>query len=125
MLPLDGRRSNIQLISEILSLLRLGEVGKTEVMYAVRLSHYQTQKYVARLVQIGLVDQTAAEGRSPSYRITAKGLDLLGRIEQMQEMLQAQEIPAIIDAPELKVDEPPYSRMLKRIRDAIKHRQDD
>jgi predicted transcriptional regulator len=124
-LPLDGRRSNIQLIAEILRLLRLGEVGKTEVMYAVRLSHYQTQKYLSRLVEIGLIDQSAADGHQPAYRITAKGLDLLGRIEQMQEMLQMREIPGIIHSPELKVDEAPCSRMLKRLRDALRHRQGD
>jgi hypothetical protein len=94
-------------------------------MYAVRLSHYQTQKYVSHLLQIGLVDQTAGDGHAPAYRITAKGLDLLGRIEQMQEMLKMNEVPGIIDSPELKVEDTPYSGMLKRIRDAIRRRQDD
>jgi predicted transcriptional regulator len=120
LLPLDGRRTNIQLISEILRLLRLGEVGKTEVMYGVRLSHYQTQKYVSRLVQIGLIDQTNGDGRTPAYRITPKGLQLLGRIEQMQEMLNFQELPGIIDAPELQANGAPYGRMLKRIREAFR-----
>jgi predicted transcriptional regulator len=111
------------LIGEILSLLRLGEAGKTEVMYAVRLSHYQTQKYLGRLTQIGLVEQPEDDVRAPAYRITRKGLELLGRIEQMQEMLQIKEIPGIMDAPEFKADDAPYSRMLKRLRDAFTRRQ--
>ena len=123
MLPFDGRRSSFQLISEILSLLRLGEVGKTEVMYTVRLTHAQTQKYLSRLVQLHLVDQRNGEGRVPSYRITQKGLDVLVKIEQVQEMLQIQEVPDILGAPKLKLDED--RRILRRLKDVLRVHKDE
>ena len=117
MLPLDSRRSRIDLMGEILRLLRLGEVGKTEVMYTVRLSHYQTQNYLRRFIELGLIHQLIADGEIPGFRITPKGLDVLGKLEQLQEMLQEEEIPQIFDSPELKVDERPYAGTFRRIRD--------
>jgi predicted transcriptional regulator len=121
MLPIDSRRSSIHLMSEILRLLRLGDVGKTEVMYAVRLSYYQTQNYLRRLLELGLIQQAATDNHNSGYRITQKGLGLLGKLEQLQEQLQGQEIPQIFDSPELKVDEKPYGGTFRRIRDAIWH----
>ena len=117
MLPLDSRRSRIDLMGEILRLLRLGEVGKTEVMYTLRLSHYQTQNYLRRFIELGLIYQSTTDVQIPRYRITPKGLSLLGKLEQLQEMLQEKEIPQIFDSPELKVDERPYAGTFRRIRD--------
>ncbi len=125
MLPFESRRSTVQLISEILRLLRLGEVGKTEVMYTVGLTHAQTQKYLPRLVELGLVDQRGEDGRTPSYRITPKGLDILSRIEQLQETLRIDEVPEIIEAPELKIAQAKDRNMLRRIREAIRARREE
>jgi predicted transcriptional regulator len=115
MLPIDSRRSSIHLMGEILRLLRLGDVGKTEVMYAVRLSYYQTQSYLRRLIELGLIHQAAPDDHISSYGITQKGLGLLGKLEQLQEQLQEQEIPQIFDSPELKLDERPYGGTFKRL----------
>ena len=123
MLPFEGRRSSVQLISEILRLLRLGEVGLTEVMYTVRLTHSQTQRYLLRLVELALIDQRHEDGRTPSYRVTPKGLDILTKIEQVQEMLQINEVPEILDSPELVVDQEPNRNVLRRIADAIRSRR--
>jgi predicted transcriptional regulator len=119
MLPSYGRRSSIDLMSEILRLLRLGEVGKTEVMYTVRLSQYQTQNYLRRFVELGWIHQSTSDIQIPRYRITPKGLRLLSRMELLHEMLQEGEIPQIFDSPELEVDDKPYARTFRRIRDAI------
>jgi predicted transcriptional regulator len=119
MLPIDSRRSSIHLMSEILRLLRLGDVGKTEVMYGARLSYYQTQNYLRRLIELGLIRQAAIDDHISSYGITQKGLGLLGKLEQLQEQLQEPEILQIFDSPELKIDEKPSGGTFRRIRDAI------
>jgi predicted transcriptional regulator len=124
-LPFENRRSKIQLISEILRLLRLGEVGKTEVMYTVGLTHSQTDKYLLRLVGVELIDQRDQDGRTPSYRITQKGLDILSKIESLQESLRIDEVPDIVDAPELKIDQERGRNILRRIRKAIQDRLGD
>lgn len=125
MLPFDNRRSSVQLVGEILGLLRLGDSGKTEVMYAVRLSHLQTGKYLGRLIDLGLIRELNEDSRHSGYRITPKGLDLLSKIEHVQETLQREEIPGILDSPEFKVDEKSYRQMLRRIGDAIRPKRED
>jgi len=120
LLSIDGRRSRIQLASEILRLLRLGGVGKTEVMYTVRLSHLQTQKYLHWLTELGLIEQPATGSRPLEYRITHHGLDLLGKIEHLQEVLQLEGLSEIIDSPELKFEEGTRHGILKRIINAIR-----
>ena len=123
MMPFDGRRSSIQLMSEILRLLRLGEAGKTEVMYGVRLTHSQTQKYLLRLAELGLIDRVADDGKAPIYRIKPKGLDILGKIEHVQEMLRVDELPEILDSPRLEVQPEQDRRLLERVKDAIMRRR--
>ena len=116
MLPFDNRRTAIRIVSEILGILRLGEAGKTEVMYTVKLSYHQTQTYLGWLSDIGLIRQIVGEGDTTRYRITSNGLDLLGKIEQVQEMLRVDEVPAILTAPRLSFEEKPKSGITRRLR---------
>jgi predicted transcriptional regulator len=98
---IGDRRSAIQIIADILRLLRLGEAGKTEIMYTVNLSYNLRQKYVGNLLELGLLDETHQDSRSVSYRITHKGLSLLTAIENMQEMLRPEELPDILNSPNI------------------------
>jgi len=97
----EGRRSSIQIIADILRLLRLGEAGKTEIMYTVKMSYYQTQKYLNMLLKLDLLDAVMKENRLVSYRVTEKGLKLLIQIENMQEMLHWEEALDVLRAPNL------------------------
>jgi predicted transcriptional regulator len=49
-----GRRSNIEVIADM---LRLGEAGKTEIMYSANMSYFQLQKYLAFLMQRGFIEK--------------------------------------------------------------------
>ena len=51
-LQLRDRRSTIEIIADILRLLRLGEAGKTEIMYTVNMSYDQRQKYLRKLLKL-------------------------------------------------------------------------
>jgi predicted transcriptional regulator len=82
-------RSRIEIIADILRLLRLGNTGRTQITYFTALKQDQTSKYVNRLLEAGLMENAEEEMGLPSYRITRKGLAILGLIENIKEMLPA------------------------------------
>ena len=49
---LTNRRSSIEVIADI---LRLGEAGKTEIMYSANMSFKQLQKYLEFLLDLKLI----------------------------------------------------------------------
>ena len=85
---MDGRRSNIQVIADI---LRLGEAGKTEIMYSANMSYLQLQKYLSLLLQLKLIDKVTVGNPIVTYRVTGKGLKLLRNIDNILQMLELKE----------------------------------
>ena len=98
-LQIGERRSAIEIIADILRLLRLGEAGKTEIMYTVNLSYSLRLKYLRKLLELGLLDEVRQDTRLVTYRITRKGLNLITAIENMQEMFRLEELPVILHSP--------------------------
>ncbi len=88
MLGIDRRRSSIEVIADM---LRLGEAGKTEIMYSANMSYFQLQKYLDFLLQLKLIDKVALGNPSVTYRVTKKGLRLLRNIDSILEMLEFKE----------------------------------
>ena len=88
MLKLERRRCSIEVISDI---LRLGEAGKTKIMYSVNMSYSQLQKYLNLLLGLELIHKTTSANESVTYRVTSKGLRLLKNIDSMLEMLEDKE----------------------------------
>jgi predicted transcriptional regulator len=72
-------------------MLRLGEAGKTEIMYSANMSYFQLQKYLKFLLQLGLIDKVAVGNPVVTYRVTKKGLRLLRDIDSILEMLELKE----------------------------------
>jgi predicted transcriptional regulator len=68
-------------------MLRLGEAGKTEIMYSVNMSYFQLQKYLGFLLERSLIDKVALGNPSVTYRVTKKGLDVLRSIDSLLESL--------------------------------------
>ena len=81
----EGRRSSIQVIADI---LRLGEAGKTEIMYSANMSYAQLQKYLKFLLELKLIDKVAVGNPIVTYRVTEKGLRLLRTIDNILETLE-------------------------------------
>jgi predicted transcriptional regulator len=104
-LPTDNRQDIIEITREILRLLRLGKMGNTEIMYAVRLSYAQTQKYLPWLLGRGVVEQANDGGDQTVYGITQKGLTVLGQIEYVLDMLNPVLAGEIEEMPEYRVRE--------------------
>jgi len=84
-MKIANRRSNIQIIADM---LRLGEAGKTEIMYSANMSYFQLQKYLKFLLELKLIDEVQLGNPSVSYRVTEKGSRLLRNIDSIQEILE-------------------------------------
>jgi len=88
MLNIDRRRSSIEVIADM---LRLGEAGKTEIMYSANMSYFQLQKYLNFLLQLRLIDKVMVGNPVVTYRVTKKGLRLLKSIDGILEILESRE----------------------------------
>jgi len=87
---MNNRRSNIDVMADI---LRLGEAGKTEIMYSANMSYRQLQRYLNSLTQGGFIERVKLTNPVETYRVTKKGLRLLKNIDRTLEMLaQAGEV---------------------------------
>jgi len=84
------RRSNIEIIADI---LRLGQAGKTEIMYGANMSYCQLQKYIDLLMERGFIDRVNSESSIVTYRTTEKGHTLLKLIESVLAMLSPGDLP--------------------------------
>ena len=87
-MKLDRRRSSMEIIADM---LRLGEAGKTEMMYSVNMSYFQLQKYLNFLLERRLIDKVALGNPSVTYRVTRKGLRILRSIDAILETLDLRE----------------------------------
>ena len=72
-------------------MLRLGEAGKTEIMYSANMSYFQLKKYLQFLLDRGLITEVTLGNPSVSYRVTAEGLNLLRTIDEVLETLHLTE----------------------------------
>ncbi len=88
MLNIDRRRSSIEVIADM---LRLGEAGKTEIMYSVNMSYFQLQKYLNFMLELRLIDKVTVGNPMVTYRVTRKGLRLLKSIDGILEILESRE----------------------------------
>jgi predicted transcriptional regulator len=84
-MKLERRRSSIQVIADM---LRLGEAGKTEIMYSANMSYRQLQKYLTFMLQLGLITKVTVGNPVVTYRVTRKGLRLLRSIDSILEILE-------------------------------------
>ena len=88
MLNIDRRRSSIEVIADM---LRLGEAGKTEIMYSANMSYFQLQKYLKFLLELRLIDRVTVGNPMVTYRVTKKGLRMLRSIDSILEILESRE----------------------------------
>ena len=87
-MKVERRRSSIEIIADI---LRLGEAGKTEIMYSANMSFFQLKKYLNFLLELKLIDKVYVGNPIVTYRVTNKGLRLLRSIDSILEILELKE----------------------------------
>ncbi len=85
---LDRRRTSLEIMADM---LRLGEAGKTEIMYSANMSYFQLQKYLNFMLERKLIDKVTLGNPSVTYRVTKKGLRILRSIDAIMETLELKE----------------------------------
>ena len=82
------RRSRLEIILSILSVVREGNEKPTRIMYAINMSWNPTQMLLSGLVEQGLLELRMASGLSRRrYGITEKGVNVLDYFEKANEIL--------------------------------------
>jgi len=84
---MNGRRTSIQIMAEVLRLADGEGMGKTGIMYAANMSHSQLGKYLSFLTEKGFLQQCNGAGRG-RYLTTTEGQKLLKQIDEMSEVLE-------------------------------------
>jgi predicted transcriptional regulator len=64
-----------------------GGAGITKIMFHAYLTHSQAKEYTQSLIKNGLVEQDIEAGSLRQFRTTPKGIEYLGAIERMSDML--------------------------------------
>ena len=92
--PVSRRRSNIQIIRDM---LKVGEngAGKTEIMYSANMSYTQIQKYLNFLVNHGFIDRLEVGNPVVTYQVTDSGRRLLKSIDTVLEVLELEEMTSL------------------------------
>ena len=85
MLGENHKRSNIELMADI---LRLGEAGKTEIMFSANMSYLQLQKYLRYLTEGGFLKRVVVPNPGTKYCVTRKGKRLLRSIDVVLDILE-------------------------------------
>ena len=82
------KRSRIEVMADI---LRLGEAGKTQIMFQANLSYVQLKKYLRYLTEEGFLERIIVPNPGVKFRITRKGEKLLNNIDVVLDMLEPPE----------------------------------
>lgn len=90
------RRDNVEIMADILRLLRLGDASKFEIQHSSRITNDQAYRYLEQLQGVGALEDAGDRMGMPAFRITRKGLALLSKIESLREMLPQTDVVDIL-----------------------------
>jgi len=79
------RRHQLEIIADILQAAKRG-TNKTRIMYRADVNFKQTQKYLGKLMEKGLLTETKHE-RKKLFQISDKGLEYLHKYNELKELL--------------------------------------
>ncbi len=85
---MSRRRSRLEIILSILSVVKGGHEKPTNIMYAVNLSWNPTKSMLSDMMEQGLIKMRTSSGRSKRrYTITERGVNVLDYFEKAKEIL--------------------------------------
>jgi len=85
---MSSRRSRLEIVLSILSVIRAGNDKPTRIMYAANMSWRPSQRMLSNLIEQGLLEMKTASGISNKrYTITEKGVDVLDYFKKANEIL--------------------------------------
>ena len=80
------RRDKLAIMAEIVGIAQKN-ASKTRIMVKARLSFSQINQYLALLSHIGLLEESACDGRV-IYKATQKGLEFMEKQQQIMDLLK-------------------------------------
>ncbi len=92
---MSKRRSRLEIVLSVLSVVADGSDKPTHIMYATNMSWHSTQKILSKLVELGLlkVEHSQDRGRSKRrYMITEKGIKIIDYYDKAKEIMPIEKI---------------------------------
>jgi len=92
---MSRRRSRLDIVLKVLSVVRDGVDKPTRIMYAANLSWRPTQRILSSLVQQGLlreIENTGSRRSTKRYEIMEKGASVVNYFERAKGLLEVEEI---------------------------------
>ncbi len=85
------RRDKLIIMSEIIEITKKG-TSKTQIMFKANLSFSQLQQYISLLLNTGLIEENADDGRA-IFKATPKGFEFLERQQSVIDLLSVDHHP--------------------------------
>jgi len=89
------RRSKLEIVLGVLSVVADGSDKPTHIMYAMNMSWNPTQKILSNLVELGLLEVEYSEGRGRSkrrYMITEKGIKIIDYYDNASNIMPIEKL---------------------------------
>ena len=82
------KRERLQLIHDILKVIRDGKKKPTHIMYKANLSHQMLEEYLKDLLSKEFI-VVMKHGRAKTYSITEKGLKYVGEYDVIKKFVES------------------------------------
>ncbi len=84
-------RTRMRICRDILDVVRSegGAAGPTRILYGANLSHERMTRYLADLMERGLLEEEVGEDGRTLYRITERGLEFLREFRKVERFASA------------------------------------
>ncbi len=87
---MNEKRDKIEIVFDILSAVEKkgGKIKPTHLLYKANLSHQRMKKYIAELLEKGLI-QEVAEGQNKLYMLTEKGTQFIAEYQRIKQFTES------------------------------------
>lgn len=87
---MSSRRSRLEIVYDLLNSIREkgGTIKPTHLLYKSNLSHKKMMEYTSELIEKGLMEEKAREGKK-IYSLTDKGLEYVNEFMRMKKFSES------------------------------------
>jgi len=92
---MSRRRSRLEIVLSVLSVVADGSDKPTHIMYATNMSWNSTQKILSKLVELGLLEVEHSQDRGRSrrrYMITEKGIKIIDYYDNASDIMPIEKL---------------------------------
>lgn len=88
---MHARRTETDIIANVLSIALHDSQTKTHIMWKAALSYYQVQAYLEYLLKTGLLRKNESRGRK-RFKTTERGKEFIARYEALKELMKIETV---------------------------------